>query len=82
MEEIILIGAITIMFIVGSVLRKKYLNTRKGLLIFFLVFVALIVTFTVNLIDHFSYIKLFVILLLAVFGTMDYYKRYSELKHG
>ena len=79
MEWIFIIIAIVVMFVLGRFLRKKYLTTKTGLLIFFLVFLLLIVTFSVDLINHFTYVKLFLISFLFIIGGSDYYERFKKL---
>jgi hypothetical membrane protein len=80
MEWILISVAVIVLLLVGIYFRKKYIHTRTGLLIFFLLFLALIIIFTVNLINHFTYIKLSIIVLLAIFGSMDYYKRFKRIR--
>ena len=82
MEWILITVAIVVMFILGRYLRKKYMTTKTGLLIFFLVYLGLIVFFIIYLINHFTYIRFLLVAFLAVFGCLDYYKRYKKIQMG
>ncbi|MDB5223848.1 MAG: hypothetical protein JWN83_2515 [Chitinophagaceae bacterium] len=81
-EKVIMIIALIGIFIIGRYARQKYMETKKGLLIFFLIFLTLIIAFTIDLIDHFSYTRFLVLTIIIMLGAFDYYKRFQKLKHG
>ena len=81
MEWIFILIAMLVLFSIGRYFRKKYLNTKPGLLIFFLVFILLIVTFSIDMVKHFTYVKLFLVSFLFITGGFNYYEKFLKINN-
>lgn len=79
-EKIFLIVAVIAMYFLGTVTRKKILETKYGLMTLFLLFIALMTKFTVDLINHFSYFNLAIVVLFFIWGVVDYYKKFKRIQ--
>jgi hypothetical protein len=79
MEEIFMAIAMIVIFFLGRRTRKKYIESKRGLMIFFFLFLSLITAFTIDLINNFTYTKLLIIAFIFVSGVIDYYKRAMKM---
>jgi hypothetical protein len=60
---------------------RKWRRTKTGLLVFFLLFIGLVVTFTIQLVNHFGYVRLFILLFFFIAGMIEYYRRYKAINN-
>ena len=80
MEEIILIAILAGIIFYYRNKRTEYTESKNEWLIFFLLFLALITGYSIDLINHFTYIRFFILVLIFTLGVIHYYKRFRKLQ--
>ena len=63
--------------------RKKVVvieESKREWLIFFLIFIGIMLVFSIDLVTRFSYTRLLVLSLIFIFITADFYKRYKKIR--
>ncbi len=62
--------------------RKKMVfieESKREWLIFFLIFIGIMLGFSIDLVTRFSYARLLYLSLIFIFITADFYKRYKKI---
>lgn len=80
MEEIILIAALAGIIFYYRNKRTEYIESKKEWLIFFLLFLTIITAYSIDLVNHFTYIRLSILALIFSLGVIHYYKRFKKIQ--
>ncbi|MEO8109661.1 MAG: hypothetical protein ABI594_06515 [Ginsengibacter sp.] len=69
--------------VMGTFFLKRYsgispTETKKELLVFFSIFLAIITIFTIDLISHFTPYRLLMIVLISLLSFADYHRRFRK----
>jgi len=80
MEEIILMVALAGIIFYYRNKRTDYIESKKEWLIFFLLFLGIIIVYSFDLVNHFTYIRLSILALIFILGVINYYKRFKKIQ--